>query len=53
MERPDDQKQYWDKKAANATFTTPLDLDIFKAHVSQQATILDIGCGTGQSISYR
>lgn len=48
MEHPEDQKQYWDKKATNTTFTTPLDLDIFKAHVSQQATILDIGCGYGR-----
>ncbi len=48
MEIPEDQKHYWDKKATGTTFSTPLDIDLFKAHVSQQATLLDIGCGYGR-----
>lgn len=48
MEIPEDQKHYWDLKATDTTFTTPLDLDAFKSHVSQQATILDLGCGYGR-----
>ncbi|MBI9090881.1 MAG: class I SAM-dependent methyltransferase [Desulfobacterium sp.] len=48
MESPEDQQHYWDRKATDTTFSTPLDLDRFKSHVSQQATILDIGCGHGR-----
>ncbi len=48
MESPEDQQHYWDRKATNTTFTTPLDLDTFKTHISQQATILDLGCGYGR-----
>ena len=46
-----DQQAYWTEKGAAKNFTTPLNLDLFTAHVEKDARILDFGCGYGRSLA--
>ena len=45
------QRTYWDKAAANKDFTTPFQMEIFKSHVSEDAAVLDVGCGYGRTLN--
>jgi SAM-dependent methyltransferase len=44
----DHQRAYWNRAAAEKTFTHPLDLALLAAHLEPAATILDYGCGYGR-----
>lgn len=44
----DRQRAYWNRAAAEKTFTHPLDLALLAAHLEPAATILDYGCGYGR-----
>lgn len=44
----DHQRAYWDRAAAEKTFTHPLDMTLLAAHLDPAATILDYGCGYGR-----
>ncbi|HEX8885489.1 MAG TPA: class I SAM-dependent methyltransferase [Noviherbaspirillum sp.] len=43
-----DQRAYWDRAAAEKTFTHPLDVALLSAHLHPTARILDYGCGYGR-----
>ena len=43
-------QRYWDEKAAQLTFTHPLDLD-WLADLPKPARILDYGCGYGRTLA--
>ncbi len=43
-----DQRAYWDKAASEKKFTTPFQMDVFKTAVTEDARILDVGCGYGR-----
>ena len=45
----DNQFEYWDSVSSSKTFTHPLDIHRFSSVVSQQANILDFGCGYGRT----
>lgn len=42
------QKQYWDRVAYDKEFRTPLQMELFRRYVSQDAHVLDYGCGYGR-----
>ena len=42
------QLDYWNSIATTKTFTTDFKLEIFRARVSRDAQILDVGCGYGR-----
>ncbi|QJX81021.1 methyltransferase domain-containing protein (plasmid) [Priestia megaterium] len=44
------QREYWDEVANNKNFTTPFRHDLFSKYVSQDAVILDYGCGYGRTL---
>ena len=46
-----DQQAYWTEKGATKNFTTPLNLELFTAHVPRDARILDFGCGYGRTLA--
>ncbi|MBU0979112.1 MAG: methyltransferase domain-containing protein [Patescibacteria group bacterium] len=48
MNHYEEHKKYWDKVAKTKTFQTPFDLELFSSHVTQDARILDLGCGYGR-----
>ncbi|TGA99910.1 methyltransferase domain-containing protein [Sporolactobacillus shoreae] len=45
-----DQQGYWDKVAAQKQFTTPFQFNLFRKYVSEEAAILDYGCGYGRTL---
>lgn len=45
------QNQYWDSVAWEKTFTHPLNIHIFRDHVSTESRILDYGCGYGRTVN--
>lgn len=42
------QAAYWDRAAADKTFTHPLQLEFFSRLVPKSSRILDVGCGYGR-----
>jgi SAM-dependent methyltransferase len=46
-----DQNQYWDSVASEKTFTHPLNIDVFRDHVTTESLILDYGCGYGRTVN--
>ena len=44
------QNQYWDSVAWEKTFTHPLNIDMFRNHVTTESRILDYGCGYGRTV---
>jgi SAM-dependent methyltransferase len=44
----DQQRAYWDRAAAEKTFTHPLDVTLLHARLHPAAAILDYGCGYGR-----
>ena len=44
------EKEYWNRAADTKTFTTPFQLQRFKAYVGQDERILDVGCGYGRTL---
>ena len=51
MPTDDHHRRYWTEKGAAKTFTTPLEIDLFSAHVPHSARILDFGCGYGRTLA--
>jgi len=45
------QREYWDEVANDKNFTTPFRHDLFSKYVSQDAVILDYGCGYGRTLT--
>lgn len=45
------QKDYWNKAAADKEFTTPFQLAAFEKYVPREALVLDVGCGYARSTS--
>jgi SAM-dependent methyltransferase len=45
------QKEYWDSVAWEKTFTHPLNIDVFRDHVTTESRILDYGCGYGRTVN--
>jgi len=45
------QNQYWDSVAGEKTFTHPLNIDVFREHVTNESRILDYGCGYGRTVN--
>ncbi len=45
------QYDYWDRVAAQKTFTHPLQLPLLLQYVTKQATIIDYGCGYGRVVA--
>jgi SAM-dependent methyltransferase len=45
------QNQYWDSVAWEKTFTHPLNIDVFRDHVTTESRILDYGCGYGRTVN--
>lgn len=48
MEELDNQFEYWNSVSSLKSFTHPIDKDRFVTRVSNQADILDFGCGYGR-----
>lgn len=46
-----DQRAYWDRVAAEKTFTHPLDAAWLRAFVRPDARVLDFGCGYGRTLN--
>lgn len=44
------QKDYWNKAAADKEFTTPFQLAAFEKYVPREALVLDVGCGYGRTL---
>lgn len=44
------QKDYWNKAAADKEFTTPFQLAAFEKYVPREARVLDVGCGYGRTL---
>ncbi|WFR56579.1 class I SAM-dependent methyltransferase [Anaerocolumna sp. AGMB13025] len=44
-------KEYWNSVAEKKEFTTPFNLDEFVQYVSEDAAILDLGCGYGRTLN--
>ena len=51
MTKTIDQEKYWDKVAEEKEFPTPFQIKEFKKYVSQERSILDVGCGYGRTLS--
>lgn len=47
----EDQRPYWDRVAAQKTFTHPLDQGWLNTFVPKTARILDYGCGYGRTLA--
>lgn len=47
----ENQKEYWNKAAANKEFTTPFQIDLFSEFVQEEDKILDVGCGYGRTLN--
>lgn len=45
------QKEYWNKAAANKEFTTPFQIKSFSQFVKKEDKILDVGCGYGRTLN--
>ena len=45
-----EQKDYWNRAAADKEFTTPFQLDTFEKYVARDALVLDVGCGYGRTL---
>ena len=45
------QKEYWNKAAANKEFTTPFQIKSFSQFVKKEEKILDVGCGYGRTLN--
>ena len=45
------QHRYWDSVAWEKTFTHPLNIDLFRDHVTTESRILDYGCGYGRTVN--
>ena len=45
-----EQKDYWNKAAADKEFTTPFQLAAFEKYVAREAVVLDVGCGYGRTL---
>jgi SAM-dependent methyltransferase len=45
------QNQYWDSVAWKKTFTHPLNIEVFRDHVTSESRILDYGCGYGRTVN--
>lgn len=45
-----EQKDYWNRAAADKEFTTPFQLDAFEKYVARDALVLDVGCGYGRTL---
>ena len=43
------QYRYWNSVAWEKTFTHPLNIDVFREHVTTENRILDYGCGYGRT----
>src|SRR5262245_5082650 len=46
-----DPALYWSAAAPVASFSHPVDLARFEAHVPKDARILDVGCGWGRTLA--
>ncbi|MCB9871053.1 MAG: class I SAM-dependent methyltransferase [Planctomycetes bacterium] len=47
----DSQRPYWDRVAAEKTFSHPIDLSVLCRHLpGEDAAILDVGCGYGRTL---
>ena len=44
------QKDYWNKAAADKEFTTPFQLAAFEKYVPREAAVLDVGRGYGRTL---
>ena len=42
-----EQKDYWNRAAADKEFTTPFQLDAFEKYAARNALVPDVGCGHG------
>ena len=51
MDIKDNQKDYWNKVAADKKFSTPFQIKLFSEVVSKEARILDVGCGYGRILN--
>ncbi len=47
----ENQQTYWNRVADAKTFTTPLDLGLFREHVPLEAAVFDFGCGYGRTLA--
>ena len=45
-----EQKDYWNRAAADKEFTTPFQLAAFERYVAREALVLDVGCGYGRTL---
>ena len=45
-----EQKDYWNRAAADKEFTTPFQLAAFEKSVTREAVVLDVGCGYGRTL---
>ena len=45
-----EQKDYWNRAAADKEFTTPFQLAAFEKYVAREALVLDVGCGYGRTL---
>ena len=45
-----EQKDYWNRAAADKKFTTPFQLEVFEKYVPRDALVLDVGCGYGRTL---
>ena len=45
-----EQKDYWNRAAADKEFTTPFQLDAFEKYAARDALVLDVGCGYGHTL---
>lgn len=45
-----EQKDYWNRAAADKEFTTPFQLDAFEKYAARDALVLDVGCGYGRTL---
>ena len=46
----DNQSEYWDKVAAEKTFSHPINLGLLLKYVSASSKIVDYGCGYGRLV---
>lgn len=51
MRATDAQVAFWDAAAPDAEFTLPVDVDLLRREVGEDARVLDFGCGYGRTLA--